>query len=281
MYTEIPADQLAAQGAIFTGLPATWAVASIVAGNTAGRLWAAGAARLLWDQGNHVLYLAGAAPDAPTRQALAQLIAGEFRAATLAQGLAHCKIRALSPALAAAIPELLPGVALREAPSVVYRHQGAAPPEPPAPAIAGISIVPITRALLDEPGLARADEVREEIRWMWPDPERFFAAGFGVAARLPDALVGWCTAEYVSPGRCGVGIATAPDFQRRGVAGAMAARFVQACRARDVQPIWETGADNSASRRVAERAGFVYVEELCGWVGRLVYAEDDIGKEIQ
>ena len=54
---------LATHTGLFAGPQPELAFASIVAGNTAGRLWQidtpAGLAALLWDKGNNVVYLAG------------------------------------------------------------------------------------------------------------------------------------------------------------------------------------------------------------------------------
>lgn len=271
MEAELSPEQIGAYATQFPGPLATWAVASVAAGNTAGRLWGLGPAAdltlLLWDQGNNVLYLGGAVPGRAARDDLERLVMGTIRPAALARGRARFKVRALSQGLEEIIPTLLPGVPLHETASTVYLHGGEGPPAPPAPAIAGFRLAPIDRPLLEQAGLERREEVLEEIGWMWPEPERFYSAGFGVAACVPGALIGWCTAEYVSPGRCGVGIATAAPFQGQGVASAIAARFVQECRARGVTPLWETAAANGASRRVAEKAGFTLVAEERAWIG--------------
>jgi RimJ/RimL family protein N-acetyltransferase len=104
---------------------------------------------------------------------------------------------------------------------------------------------------------------------MWPSEEQFYEHGFGVLATQDDEIVCWCTAEYVGPTHCGIGIETTPGFQRRGIATATAVAFVRDARARGITPCWECGASNVASRRVAEKTGFVYAETCAYWIGSI------------
>lgn len=272
MVRELPQTQIDAYQDYFSGPLATWAIASVAAGNTAGRLWLAEGdgpepTLLLWDQGNNVFYLAGAAPAPSARDALTRVVAEELRPTPVAQGLARFKIRAITPALEALASKLFAGANLQEATSAVYLFEARSPSVTPMPAIPDFQLLPISRALLEHAGLEGCREVLEEIRWMWADPERFYREGFGVAACVPGAVVGWCTAEYVSPGRCGVGIATVPAFEGQGVATAMAARFVALCHTRGIAPLWETATTNLASRRVAAKVGFTLAAESRAWIG--------------
>jgi RimJ/RimL family protein N-acetyltransferase len=102
---------------------------------------------------------------------------------------------------------------------------------------------------------------------MWPSLEQYYAKGFGAAARHGDQLVGWCTAEYVSETRCGVGIETLEAFRGKNVATAMAARFTVEALHRGVHPHWECDARNAASAHVAEKAGFTLLDESTMWAG--------------
>jgi RimJ/RimL family protein N-acetyltransferase len=69
----------------------------------------------------------------------------------------------------------------------------------------------------------------------------------------------WCIAEYVSDGRCGMGIETIPQYQNRGLA-TLAARAVAAeCDARNITAHWDSWKDNHPSVRVAEKLGFELV----------------------
>jgi len=126
--------------------------------------------------------------------------------------------------------------------------------------------VPIDRDLLARGDLANREQVGAEIRWMWPSEERFAAHGFGYAAVAQERVICWCTAEYVSARRCGIGIETVPEYERRGVATATAARFVAEAVGRGLTPYWECRRENIGSIRVAEKLGFELLGEERCWI---------------
>jgi RimJ/RimL family protein N-acetyltransferase len=107
--------------------------------------------------------------------------------------------------------------------------------------------------------------VQAEIEWMWPSEEHFYRHGFGTLALLHGQIVCWCTAEYVGPTRCGIGITTIQAYERRGVATATAAAFVHAAQQRGLTACWECNSANRGSIRVAEKVGFVCQAEESYW----------------
>lgn len=261
MFEALDLTQAHVWRALFPGPHLALVLEAVAAGNSPARLWAdAAGTALLWDQGNNVLYLAGA-PSGAARRELTALIGGPLRAEALARGRPFFKTRALDPALEAALPELFAGLALRALDTRFYADPAPGTPPPATPDLDGVRFAPITRALLEQEGLANRAAVRHEIGLMWTDPERFFAHGLGCAALAGQEIVCWCTAEYVGPQRCGVGIETAEAHQRRGIAGATAARFLQTARRRGLTTCWECRADNTPSRRVAEKIGLAPVAE--------------------
>lgn len=270
MLAEIPISQLASYSANLPGPHLALVLDSIAAGNTAARLWAPSEAAgrgaiLLWDQGNNVLYLGGELSDT-AHAALAALIAGQIRQLARAANTPYFKACALAPEIEAVLPQLFASMALRELPTLFY-GLASARPVPPAPAVAGLHFEAIDRALLADDQLAGIAEVRAEIEWMWPALERFYAHGLGVVAIAERRVICWCTAEYVSASRCGIGIATDPAFERRGVATATAAHFVDMCQRRGMAPFWECRADNPGSIRVAEKVGFALIARERYWAG--------------
>jgi len=75
----------------FVGPHLDLALASMVAGNTAGHLWEipredASPLLLLWDQGNNVFYLAGDAHAQPALSALTSVVDQRLRPQALAAG---------------------------------------------------------------------------------------------------------------------------------------------------------------------------------------------------
>jgi RimJ/RimL family protein N-acetyltransferase len=247
-------------------------VASIAAGNTAAQLWqasqpAAGAVVLLWDKGNNVFYFAGDLVSEATRRDLAVLIATHIRPTALAKERAHFKARAFTPTSEEALAPIFGALALKEAHTLFYEFSNIQPNTTPTPAVDGLRFARIDRAFLADENLENIAHVRSEINWMWPSKERFCEQGFGVAAVVAKRVICWCTAEYVSAHGCGIGIATDPAYERRGVATATAARFVLEARRRGLAPYWECGAWNIASIRVAEKVGFERIAEECYWIG--------------
>jgi GNAT superfamily N-acetyltransferase len=269
MFTELPPARAREVAPDLDGPQMELVLAAVEAGNSAARLWAAqGGPALLWDQGNNVLYLAGAASPAGVA-GLAALAAGELRAAALAAGRGRFKARGSSPGLHAALPEIFAGVALRPLEERLYRYERAAPPDVPAPAVGEFWLAPIDAALLGAGDIENLAPLLGEIGWMWPDQARFLAAGGGSAGLTARRLICWCTAEYASPGACGIGIETDEPYRRRGVAAATAAHFVAACLAAGRAAHWECGEWNEASWRTAERLGFTLVERASFAVGEL------------
>lgn len=268
-----PLVQLGHYRRFFPGPHLDLVCASLRAGHTLGHLWIfpqdpAPPLLLIWDKGNNVLYLAG---EGATTAAIAQcrtLLTTTVRPQALAEGAPQFRARALAAPLDGMLPHLFPDVALQKYPVLFSVYDALTPPLAiPAPALPTVAIVPVTRRLLWESGLAHSGEVGAEIRWMWPTEDWFFTHGFGTLAITQDAIVGWCTAEYVGPQHCGIGITTLAGYERRGVATAMAAAFVREALRRGLAPCWECGRTNGASVRVAEKVGFVLRAEETYWAG--------------
>ncbi len=246
---------------------------SIIAGNTAGRLWVLPQAPgppllLLWDKGNNVFYLAGDAQEPTSLSRLSDVVATHLRPHALAEGKHRFKVCALSPSLERGLPAIFANLALHEYPALFYAYVGATLPlEIAPPTLPDLTIVPLTRDLLARHNLAHREDVLAEIRWMWPSEDRFFTDGFGTLAIVDAQIICWCTAEYVSPRHCGIGITTAPPYERRGVATATATSFVREALRRGLTPCWECGRANHGSARVAEKVGFVRQAEEIYWIG--------------
>jgi len=254
---------LPAMAALFPGPQLEMTLASIAEGNTPARLWAGDGTALLWDQGNNVFYLAGALHPGDATH-LRDLIAGPIRAEALQRGRPYFRARAVPGSDFVLQMTTTPG-SLRPVRKRFYHYVAPAPPPLPEPE--GVAFLPIDGSLLRARGLANLDLVKREIGFMWPSEERFCRRGLGVAALADDAIVGWCTAEYVSRAMCGIGIETIEPFQRRGIATAAARRFLRLALARGLTPHWECDAENLPSVRLAEKLGFTFLEETTFWAG--------------
>ena len=272
MFDEVPRPDIGAYAGLFPGEQLALVLASVTAGNTAARLWIASqdgddAVALLWDKGNNVFYLAGPGLAEGAHDRLERLIATEIRPQALDEGRVYFRARGLDPAMDDALPRLLAPTTLRELVELFFGFRQTRSNDVPSPSVPNIGFAPIDRALLEREDLANLHEIQDEIRWMWGTEERFHAQGWGYAALVPGRAICWCTAEYVSGSQCGIGIATDREYERRGVATATAVHFVEACLRRGVRPFWECAAGNLASTRVAEKVGFVRLEETRFWAG--------------
>jgi RimJ/RimL family protein N-acetyltransferase len=261
----------------FPGAQPALAIASILDGNTAANLWTIslpGAAEFifLWDKGNNIFYLAGT-PTAEIEPLLRDLIQTEVRPRALREGAPYFKVHPFSAASTAALPRLFEDVTLHPLRTRFYRFEQAAVDAIPQPAVDDLHFGLIDRPFLERDDLTNLDEIRGEIEWMWPSLDRFYTHGFGIAAVNADSAVSadiavcWCTAEYVSRSQCGIGIATVPAYQRRGIATAAAVRFVEESLHRGLIPHWECNEQNLPSLRVAEKVGFTILEANDFWAG--------------
>jgi len=272
MITELPPDHIPVHKASFPGPHLELVIASIAAGNTAAQLWEVeqpgeSAVKLLWVKGNNVFYFSANQISAASQHDLADFIATHIRPRARAERSAHFKIHALSPALEDALAPLFSEITLSEMPTLFYGFTQPGPVHVAAPAVDGIRFISIDRAFLGAEQLQHIARVRAEILWMWPSEEHFYKYGLGYAAVVHNQVVCWCTAEYLSAERCGIGIETVAAYERRGVATATAAQFVQLCLERGMTPFWECRANNIGSIRVAEKVGFARLAEERYWVG--------------
>ncbi len=111
----------------------------------------------------------------------------------------------------------------------------------------------------------------DEVTSMWGSDQAFLARGFGFCAHDGTTIASWCTAEYVSPGRCGIGIETVQPFQGRGLATAVGAAFLRTCGSRSMVAHWDAWIDNVPSIAVAEKLGFSLLTSYA--VGVTTFAE--------
>jgi RimJ/RimL family protein N-acetyltransferase len=154
---------------------------------------------------------------------------------------------ALSPALA-------PDLTCSAVPRRHYLHQAGQPRKDPVPP-PGYRIVPIDAALLQHrqvPG-----HLREWMASNWGGEDGFLARGFGSAALYGEVIASWSLADCIIAGHAEIGIHTAPEHRRRGLATAVAAAAVAIAIDRKLTQVgWHCHDDNRGSYRTAEKVGF-------------------------
>jgi RimJ/RimL family protein N-acetyltransferase len=121
----------------------------------------------------------------------------------------------------------------------------------------GYTVQMIDDALLNEPGLMLPDHIPGWIQRNWGSTVRFLAKGFGVVTRNDKEIVSWSLTDCVSGTGCEIGIRTAPDYRRRGLAAITAAAAVDYALSHGLSEVgWQCPEDNRGSFRTAEKVGF-------------------------
>jgi len=142
-----------------------------------------------------------------------------------------------------------------------YRHSG-----PPAPAWRehipqGFWVERITPSLLEQKDLGNFEDMYEEITSEIATVEEFLQGRFGFILRDQNDIAAWCMSEYNSSSACEVGIATAPEYQRRGFARIVASALIEHAWESGIREVgWDCWADNTPSIRTALSLGF---EKVC------------------
>jgi hypothetical protein len=270
-FSEIQIDRLGDYTSFFPGPQSTLLIQSILAGNTIARLWIGGGLghpdiAILWDFGNKGLYFGGVAASSQSRSALPGFVHGQLATVARSAGLPYCSIRALLPDSVAPLLDAF-GDSITSSRRKLFHERA---PDTRTVAIkhsSDMQLVSIDQDLLSS-GLANSDRIAVEIKWMWPSVDQFLTHGWGVAGVADGRVVCWCTAEYVGPSQCGIGIETIGGQQNKGIATATGARFIEECMRRGRKPCWECDLNNTPSLHVASKLGFSLTESTNWYIGR-------------
>jgi GNAT superfamily N-acetyltransferase len=274
MFDELARDDFHKVRPLFTGLPLFLVIDAVIAGNAPARLWVDDAARpatvLMWDRG-HCYYLVGNPANSPFNMAAQRWVAEQ-----VARGPFYGKILYSAAAWQAVIPLVFGSVPLVSAERVVFALKEPRVADWAERVPAGFRITPINEPLLGSSQVINLHLVTEEISGCWNSLTDFLAEGFGFClvraqgSANGEEVVCWCTAEYVSGKKLGIGIETLPAYQGRGFATLTAAAFVQHCLASGLTPYWDAFKSNTPSLAVAEKVGF---ERVAGYTVFLARAQ--------
>jgi GNAT superfamily N-acetyltransferase len=259
----------------FPGPQLSMVLASVVEGNTAAQLWHTSqpdnnVVCLLWDKGNNVFYLTGQLVLPETIKDLASLIHTYVKEKAIKERLAYFNVKTLSSSLENSIKDIFQNIALHKTNKLFYTFRAQKVKSIPNPRLEGIQYHPINTDFLEEGRFENNHYVKSEIEWMWPSLERFLEKGFGTVAVMDARIICWCTAEYVSKSKCGIGIEVIDEFQNKGIATATATHFLEHCTNQNIIAHWECDKDNIGSVRVAEKVGFEKTEETVFWSGQFL-----------
>ena len=257
---------------LFQGVYLTLMIDSVLAGTSSGTIWVDDPAQpqtaLLWDNA-YCLYLVGQAGNQSVNRQLAELYTTELAPAARGRGIDGFKILYSSADWEQSVAVVLPTLTLTQYPRVVYTLGGGERPNWRSQLPPGFAIRPIDQALLNDATLGNHADLVEEIDQCWPSQGHFLNQGFGYCLVGNHEIICRCTAEYVSPGKCGIGIATAEPYRRQGFATLTASAFLDECLARAITPYWDAWLRNTASVATAEKIGLRRVQEYQVYLGAL------------
>ncbi|GAB2667980.1 GNAT family N-acetyltransferase [Kribbella swartbergensis] len=224
---------------------------AVIAGNSPARVWAddsgAGSA-LVWDR-HHSVYFAGSVEDAQEWRALF-----DREIAPLGDGV--LKIYATPDAAGT----VFAGLPLQRRERVLYRGHGPVAHDWSRRLPPGFHLSAIDDLGSGLGGLANATDVIAEIESTWASIADFLRTGFGFVAHDTEQIVSWCVAEFVSDGKCGIGIETIGSHRGRGFATLTASAFTEHCAERNITPYWDAWTSNRPSTAVAEKLGLRKIE---------------------
>lgn len=125
----------------------------------------------------------------------------------------------------------------------------------------GFSMELITPEFLSS-GLEGMGAVSEEMCSERTSVEDFLSRSFGICPVYGNEVAGWCMSEYNVGERCEIGIATAPNHQRKGLATLATWTFLAEAYRRGYRRVgWDCWTRNEASAATARKAGFTLIEE--------------------
>jgi RimJ/RimL family protein N-acetyltransferase len=250
--------------ALFHGTYLKLVIDSVIAGNSVGSLWVDAPAQpqsaLLWDNGA-CFYLVGRADNPTFNGRLAQLFSTDLAPRARARGIDVLRILYSSAEWESHLDVVFPTLPLTRRPRVVYSLGGLKFPDWRSKLPTGFQIRPIDQILLADATLGNLPDLTQKIKNYWSSQTHFLQQGFGFCLVGDGQIICRCTAEYVSLGKCAIGIATAAPYRQQGFATLTASAFIESCLVRQIVPYWDAWQRNTASAATAEKIGLRKVQD--------------------
>ncbi|AGE80492.1 TPA: GNAT family N-acetyltransferase [Bacillus thuringiensis] len=110
---------------------------------------------------------------------------------------------------------------------------------------------------IDKSDIERSSEFTEEYyKGYWGSKETFLNSGFGFCIEQDGIIVAECVSIFSGNGYAEIDIATHEAYQGKGLAQAVATRFVEHCMQNDITPCWDCYVDNIPSQKLASKLSF-------------------------
>lgn len=95
----------------------------------------------------------------------------------------------------------------------------------------------------------------------YPKAESFLEKGKGYCVVKGGTVAAWAFSAAVSSTEIDIGIETDSEYRRLGLAEIAAKKMIEYCFEQNKRPVWACHQDNTASRKLAEKLGFVKTSE--------------------
>ena len=112
---------------------------------------------------------------------------------------------------------------------------------------------------IDIRDIERSSEFKEEYyKEYWGSKETFLNSGFGFCIEQDGIIVAECVSIFSGHGFAEIDIATHGAHQGKGLAQAVATRFIEHCMQNDIIPSWDCYVDNIPSGKLASKLNFYH-----------------------
>ncbi|MES5864509.1 GNAT family N-acetyltransferase [Bacillus cereus group sp. RP32] len=110
---------------------------------------------------------------------------------------------------------------------------------------------------IDKSDIERSNEFTEEYyKEYWGSKELFLNGGFGFCIEQDGMIVAECVSIFNGNGFAEIDIVTHKAYQGKGLAQAVATRFIEHCMQNDITPCWDCYVDNIPSQKLASKLSF-------------------------
>jgi GNAT superfamily N-acetyltransferase len=260
MITELEFHEYGKVKPFFTGVEFDLLLSAILEGNSLAQIWVDDRTEpssiFLWDEANNVFYLSGEGSNEQFNEEITKVLSREIVPKLMLRNRLYFRLRATSDSWDKELLTIFVDANIVKEQYIFHSHGKPVSPNWRKNIPSGFILEKIDEGFINDPDYVNKEFVLGEIRQMWPSIDRFVKFGFGFSIVTEGRVVCWCTSEYVSKGKCGIGIETLQEYQRRGLATITASAFVERCKDECIKPYWECNAENIASKRVAEKIGF-------------------------
>lgn len=115
--------------------------------------------------------------------------------------------------------------------------------------------------LIDSNSVGKASEFFDGIKMFWRTNENFLSNSFGFCAEHNGEIISVCQALAITGDVCEIDIFTDKNYRGQEIAYHLCLTFINHCLELGLKPYWETVRANTSSCKLAQKLGFIEVEE--------------------